>query len=155
MYQIFNIKIKENAIKISERLKGRIFLWSKLFGSKHLGMNRNLEQPEKLSLIARLLEMIPSKQLSGIHSYIISYTFIAHHLTLSSSFRRRICELVPLVVDIARYSVILTCELKYDHNFWHLSDFQNLLGTLSVNVFPFITEKDHFNLIEIKGDMSF
>ena len=49
IYQIFNLKIIDNATKISERSKGQIFLGSKLFGSKHLGKNRNLEQPEKFS----------------------------------------------------------------------------------------------------------
>ena len=53
IYQIFNRKMIESATKISERSKGRIFLGSKLFGSKHLKKNRNLEQPEKFSLIAR------------------------------------------------------------------------------------------------------
>ena len=53
IYQIFNVNIIENATKISERSKDRIFLGSNLFGSKHLGKNRNLEQPENFSLIAR------------------------------------------------------------------------------------------------------
>ena len=53
IYQIFNIKIIKNEIKISERSKSRIFLGSKLFGSKYLGKNRNLKQPQKFSLILR------------------------------------------------------------------------------------------------------
>ena len=53
IYQIFNRKIIENATTISERLKGRFFLEPKLFGSKHLGKNLNLEQRETFSLIAR------------------------------------------------------------------------------------------------------
>ena len=53
IYQIFNLKIIENATKISVRSKGQMFLGSKLFGLKHLGKNRNLESPEKLSLIVR------------------------------------------------------------------------------------------------------
>ena len=40
--------------------------------------------------------MIHSKQLSGLR-YVISYIFILHNLTHSSSLRRRIGELVPLV----------------------------------------------------------
>ena len=94
----YYVLIKKNATKISERSKGRIFLGSKRFWLKHLGKKRNLEQPEKFSLIARYLEIIPSKQLSGLHSQSISYIFAAHHLTVSCSFRRRIGELVPLVV---------------------------------------------------------
>ena len=42
--------------------------------------------------------MIPSKQLSGLHCHTISYIFVLHNLSLSSSLRRRIGELVPLVV---------------------------------------------------------
>ena len=40
-----------------------------------------------------------SKQLSGLHCHVISYVFISHYLTLSSSLRRRIGELNPLGDD--------------------------------------------------------
>ena len=43
--------------------------------------------------------MIPSKQLLGLHCHVIIYVVISHNLALSSSLRRRIGELVPLVVD--------------------------------------------------------
>ena len=68
----------ENETKISERSKGRIFLGSKLFESKHLGKDRNLAQPEKLSLIARLLEIIPCYT-------IIRFTLIYNKLYLDST----------------------------------------------------------------------
>ena len=40
--------------------------------------------------------MIPFKQLSGLHCHVISYVFISHNLSLSSSLWQRIGELVPL-----------------------------------------------------------
>ena len=53
---ISNIPSEDNrkyATTFLERSKCRIFLEPKLFGSKHLGKNLNLEQREKFSLIAR------------------------------------------------------------------------------------------------------
>ena len=56
IYQILNLKIKENATKISGRPKGRIFLGSNLFGLKHLGNNRNLEQLENFLVDCALIK---------------------------------------------------------------------------------------------------
>ena len=42
---------------------------------------------------------------------------------------------------IARYCVILTCKLKYVHNFWMACPILKIFsGTWSDNVKPFITE---------------
>ena len=48
IYQVFKLNVIENATINSERSNGRFFLESKLFGSKHLGKDRNLEQSAKL-----------------------------------------------------------------------------------------------------------
>ena len=57
--------------KKSERSKGRIFPGSKTIWIETSAKGPNLGQLEKLSLIARKLEIIPSVELSGLHCYII------------------------------------------------------------------------------------
>ena len=79
-----------------KQFQSRIFLRSKFLG---IDITWNGEKPRATKdIFINYVLMIPSKQLSGFHCHIINYVFISHNLTLSSSLRRRIGELVPLVV---------------------------------------------------------
>ena len=66
------------------------------------------------------------------------------------NYKERVCMHFS---GIAHYCVILTCKLKYGHNFWTACPILKIFsGTWSDNVSPFTTEN---NTIDIKGDIAF
>ena len=69
------------------------------------------------------------------------------------NYKERVCMHFS---GIARYCVILTCKLKYGHNFWTACPILKIFfGYVIRERFVIYYRKHHFNTIDIKGDIAF